>query len=121
MYGGNRTWAHDSVGVTQPADAWFLAEGCTQGGMETWVLVQNPGVTDVIVRLTFMTSAGEQPGPQDFPIAAGTRHSFNLGEYVTDWDVSTKVEASAPVICERAMYGGNRTWAHDSIGHPPSP
>ena len=96
---------------------WYLAEGCTQGGMETWVLVQNPGDTQVTVDLTFMTSAGEQAGPQDFPIPARSRHSFNLGSYVTDWDVSTKVTASDKVICERAMYGNGRTWAHDSIGY----
>jgi hypothetical protein len=45
MYGGNRTWAHDSIGVTAPAPVWYLAEGSTEGGMETWVLVQNPNPT----------------------------------------------------------------------------
>jgi streptogramin lyase len=119
MYGNGRTWAHDSIGVTDSSKTWYLAEGCTQGGMETWVLVQNPEATDVTVSLTFMTSTGEQAGPQDFPIAAGTRHSFNLSEYVTDWDVSCRVNSEGgDVICERAMYGGGRTWAHDSIGVP---
>ena len=98
---------------------WYLAEGCTEGDFETWVLVQNPGDADVTVDLTFMTSQGEQPGPQDYPVPAGTRHSFNLGSYVKDWDVSTRVEATGNVVCERAMYGGNRTWAHDSIGYCP--
>jgi hypothetical protein len=27
------------------------------------------------------------------------------------------VSEGGNVICERAMYGGNRTWAHDSIGY----
>jgi YVTN family beta-propeller protein len=116
MYGGNRTWAHDSIGVTQPDTTWYLAEGCTGGDFETWVLVQNPGATDVTVDLTFMTSAGMRPGPLGFSIPAGTRHSFNLNDYVTDWDVSTKVVATGDVVCERAVYGGDRTWAHDSIG-----
>ncbi len=43
VYGGDRTWGHDSAGVTAPAPDWYLAEGSTEGGMETWVLVQNPG------------------------------------------------------------------------------
>jgi hypothetical protein len=119
MYGNARTWAHDSIGVTEPSSTWYLAEGCTQGGMETWVLVQNPGTTQVTVDLTFMTSAGQQAGPQGFPIPAHSRHSFNLSDYVTDWDVSCKVEATGgQVICERAMYGAGRTWAHDSVGYP---
>ncbi len=104
--------------VTQPATTWYLAEGCTQGGMETWVLVQNPGTSPVTVDLTFMTSSGEVPGPRGFTIGAGSRRSFNAGSYVADWDVSTRVQASGNVICERAMYGNGRTWAHDSVGYP---
>ena len=99
---------------------WYLAEGSTGGDFETFVLVQNPGASDVTVDLTFMTSSGEQPGPQDYNIAAGSRHTFKVNDYVTDWDVSTVVTAyGGDVICERAMYGGNRTWAHDSIGYSP--
>jgi hypothetical protein len=104
---------------TAPATTWYLAEGCTGGDFETWVLVQNPGDTEVTVDLTFMTSTGPMSGPQDFPIPANSRQSFNVNSYVTDYNVSTKVEASGDVICERAMYGGNRTWAHDSIGYTP--
>jgi len=108
--------------VTEPlptTNTWYLAEGCTGAGFETWVLVQNPEATDVTVDLTFMTGSGPQNGPQDFRIAANSRHSFLLNDYVTDWDVSTKVTSEGGnVICERAMYGNARTWAHDSIGHP---
>ncbi len=120
MYGGNRNWAHDSIGVTTPGSTWFMAEGCTGGDFETFVLVQNPGSTDVTVDLTFMTSAGSVPGPQDYTIKAGSRHTFKVNDSITDWDVSTMVTASGgKVICERSMYGGNRTWAHDSIGYDP--
>jgi len=117
MYGNGRTWAHDSIGVTAPSDTWYLAEGCTEGGMETWILVQNPGNSEVKVDLTFMTGSGPVDGPQDFAIPANSRTSFDAGLFVTGWDVSTKVEATGgKVICERAMYGNGRTWAHDSIG-----
>ncbi|MDD3719521.1 MAG: alpha/beta fold hydrolase, partial [Actinomycetota bacterium] len=95
---------------------WYLAEGATAGDFETWVLVQNPGTEAVTVDLTFMTGSGPVAGPQDVEIAGGSRMSFNADLYVTDYDVSTKVEATGAVICERAVYGGNRTWAHDSIG-----
>ncbi|RJP33359.1 MAG: hypothetical protein C4536_04335, partial [Actinobacteria bacterium] len=33
-----RTWAHDSIGVTSPSTLWYLAEGCTAGDFETWLL-----------------------------------------------------------------------------------
>ncbi len=84
MYGNGRAWAHDSIGVTAPAETWYLAEGSTGEGFETWVLVQNPGTSDAVsVDLTLMTGSGSQApaGLQDVIIQAGTRRSFNLGEY----------------------------------------
>ena len=119
VYGGNRTWGHDSVGVTAPGTTWYLAEGCTGGDFETWVLVQNPGNEEAKVTLTFMTSTGKKDGPKDFLIPKGSRHSFRVNDYVNDYDVSTMVKSNKPVICERAMYGGNRSWAHDSVGLDP--
>ncbi len=108
-------------GFTVEPAVWYLAEGCTEGGMETWVLVQNPGSSPVTVDLVLQTSSGEQrpENLQDQEIAAGSRRSFNLGEHITDWNLSTKVEATGQVICERAMYGPGRVWAHDSIGYSP--
>jgi hypothetical protein len=116
MYGGNKTWAHDSIGVTTPGPTWYLAEGCTGGDFETWVLVQNPNAEATHVKLTFMTEKGIVPGPE-MDLAGYSRYSFRANTYVTSFDVSTKVEADKPVIAERAMYGGNKTWAHDSVGY----
>ena len=121
MYGNGRQWAHDSIGTTTPARTWYLAEGCTGEGFETWVLVQNPGADQVTVDLVLQTSSGEQrpAGLQQQTVQPGSRRSFNLGSYLVDWSVSTKVEASGDVICERAMYGNGRQWAHDSVGYAP--
>jgi hypothetical protein len=120
MYGNNRTWAHGSIGATTPAPTWYLAEGATDGGMETWVLVQNPGDTEASVDITFMTPSGPVVGPQDFILAPGRRTSFRAGDYVTDFNVSTMVQSQGgEVVCERSMYGNSRTWAHDSIGYAP--
>ncbi|MBN2027954.1 MAG: hypothetical protein JW854_14490 [Actinobacteria bacterium] len=120
MYSGDGTWAHDSIGTTAPAATWYLAEGCTQGGMETFVLVQNPGDDPVSIDLFFMTSTGPVPGPQGFVLDAGKRVTFKANDYTSDYNVSTMVTSEGGgVICERAMYGTGRTWAHDSIGHAP--
>ena len=102
-----------------PSSVLYLAEGCTGGDFETFVLVQNPGASEVKVDLSFMTSAGPRAGPQDVPVPAGSRRTFRLNDFLTDWEVSTKVEATGAVVCERAVYGGGRTWAHDSIGYSP--
>jgi N-acetylmuramoyl-L-alanine amidase len=115
MYGGGRTWAHDSVGVTSPSTIWYLAEGATAGDFETWLLVQNPGEEPAEIDVRLQTAEGERQGPQG-TIPPLTRRSYNLGDYVTTFDVSATVTATSGVICERAMYGGGRTWAHDSVG-----
>ncbi len=117
MYGGDRAWGTDSIGAFNTGYTWMLAEGCTGGGFETWVLVQNPNATPVTVGLTFMTSTGPKTGPQGVSIPAYSRKSFNVGGFVYDWNVSTKVASTGgAVVCERAMYGNGRQWAHDSVG-----
>ena len=115
MYGEGGAWAHDSRGVSQPHDAWHFAEGCTAGGMETYVLVQNPGDEPAHLRLTFMTSRGETAGPVT-ELSPQSRITFRVNDHVSDWDVSTLVESDVPVVCERAMYGPGWTWAHESVG-----
>jgi len=77
--------------------------------------VQNPGDTPAAIDVKLQTQAGEVQGPAE-TIPARTRRSFNLGDYVTTFDVSAAVTATTGVICERAMYGAGRTWAHDSVG-----
>ncbi|NPV60096.1 MAG: IPT/TIG domain-containing protein, partial [Actinobacteria bacterium] len=118
VYGGGRTWAHDSIGVTAPSATWYLAEGCTEGDFETWVLVQNPGDQPASVAMDFQTSEGPVEGPRE-TVPARSRRTYNVGRYVTSWDVSTAITSDRPVVCERAVYGGGRTWAHDSIGYAP--
>jgi len=116
VYGGNRSWGTDSVGVAAPAKQWYLAEGCTSGGFESWILVQNPNDSSAEVSLTYMTPNGEEPGPS-ITLPGNSRQTFNVGDTVPgNWEVSTKVTSDLPVVAERAMYGGNRTWGHDSIG-----
>ena len=70
-------WAHDSIGATETAAKWYLAEGSTDGGMETWVLVQNPGDAEVGVDITFRRTTGEVVPPelQDVKIPATSRRS----------------------------------------------
>ncbi|NPV60145.1 MAG: hypothetical protein HPY75_10820 [Actinobacteria bacterium] len=119
MYGDGRTWATNSIGAAAPSQEWFLAEGATDGGMETWILVQNPGTGYAELNITFMTPTGAVPGPRGFVLAPGYRASFPVGSYVTDFDAATLVEADRPVVCERAMYGPGHVWAHDSLGFAP--
>ena len=91
-----------SLGVTQPATTWYLAEGSTGGGSEswilvqnpnatpegatgygpnftTWVLVQNPTETPTDVNITYGTGAGEEAGPA-FQMPANSRKSIRVND-----------------------------------------
>ncbi len=77
---------------------WYLAEGSTAGGFETWVLVQNPNGSSATVNLIYMTTAGLIPGPS-VDLAAHSRMTFNVADEVADvYEVSTCVSSNMPVI-----------------------
>jgi hypothetical protein len=116
MYWNNRAGGHCATAVTQPSANWFLAEGCTAAGFETWVLVQNPGDVPANVVLTYMNESGAKAGP-NVTKAPHTRMTFNVADSVpNDWAVSTKVTSDQPVIAERAMYWNNRKAGHCANG-----
>jgi hypothetical protein len=116
MYGDGRIWAHASAGVRAPAAAWYLAEGSTAGGNETWVLVQNPRPERALVQLTYMTPAGPVKGQAAW-LEPNSRQTFSAGDVVPNtWEVSTVVESDNPVVVERSMYGSARQWATGSMG-----
>ena len=116
VYWHGRTGAHDSIGVSSPATTWYLAEGSTAGGFETWVPVINPGSKDAHVALTYMTEKGEVRGPAA-TVKAGTRTSFFVADMVPGaWSVSTKVTSDQPVVAERSVYWNNKTEGTCSLG-----
>jgi len=106
----------EKVAVNGLAGAtWYVAEGSTGPGFETWILVQNPGGSEARVSLTYMTGEGEVEGPE-FDIAAGSRHTVEVAATVESYDVSTTVNSNRPVVVERALYWGDRQCATGSVG-----
>jgi len=108
VYWGGRIGGHDSIGVTIPGQDWYLAEGSTRGGFETWILVQNPSRDTATVSLTYMTPSGSVTGPS-LVLEPSTRQTVNVADTVPDeWSVSTEVTSDVPVVCERSVYWGER-------------
>ncbi|MEW6554600.1 MAG: YCF48-related protein [Actinomycetota bacterium] len=105
--------------VTSP-NTWYLPEGSTgsgaAGSFETWVLVENPNAGTADVTITYMTPGGEVAGPQ-ITMAGESRLTVNVADSVpNEWSVSTRVEASAPVVAERAMYWSSGSAYRQSAG-----
>jgi len=122
MYRNNRREGHDSIGTTNPATDYYLAEGATgyNVGYVTYVLVQNPQDSPNNVSITYMTGSGQGAGPS-FTMAANSRKTVKVNDVLPpNTDVSTHVHGSAPLIAERSMYWGAGTplgeACHDSIG-----
>lgn len=96
-----------SPGTPTPSTEWFLAEGASAGGFETWILVANPDpVRAANVELTYMTSSGPVAGPS-VAIAPLQRKSFRVNDTVSTYDVSTRIAGDLPVVAERAMYSNH--------------
>jgi hypothetical protein len=107
--------AHSSVGVTSPGTHWYLAEGSSNWGFETWLLIQNPNAQDANCTVTYMI---EGEGSREFVkiVPANSRQTFNMESDIGNKDASIAVASDVPVIPERAMYRNLRREGHDSIG-----
>jgi|GEM_PF-546432 len=119
MYRNNRREGHCSVGTTTPATDFYLAEGTTDWGFTTYLLVQNPNATAITVNVTYMTPTGAVNQPA-FSMTPNSRKTINVNDVVSKKDCSIRVNGSAPIIAERAMYWGAGTplgeACHDSVG-----
>jgi len=120
MYRYNRREGSDSIGASEPARTFYLAEGSTAWGFTTYVLVQNPNAgKKATVTLTCMTPTGPRT-LAPFTMAPGTRLTVFMNSLIPNTDFSTRVTSNVPIIAERAMYWGAGTSlgeaCHDSIG-----
>ncbi len=114
--GSGITYYYVNQAQPRPSTSWYLAEGTTAWGFDTWVLIQNPNPNQVTVKITYMKPTGPQArSPLSLP--GNSRTTLHLNAEVADSDVSTYIEATGgEVIVERSMYWNDRRAGHDSIG-----
>ena len=105
---------HNSIGATNTATAWYLAEGCTDGFSE-YVLIQNPNDSAVSCRATFMKQDGTT-ATQDITVPATGRYTIFANDYVPNESVSTMVTCvdGTNIIVERAMYWNSDCYYYDA-------
>jgi hypothetical protein len=115
MYWNSRSAGHCTIGSPGPGTYWYLAEGCSDYGFETWVLLDNPASTAVDATLTFMKQDGTNV-PVTITLKPHSRLSVDASRYVGAASFSTRVQAARPIMVERAMYWNGRTGGTGSIG-----
>ncbi len=121
MYRDSRRTGHGSIGTISPANKYYLAEGTTDHGFTTYILVQNPSSDTARVNITYMTRSGPLAHPGN-PITMPplSRKTIRANDFIPPVDFSTEVSSDKKIIAERAMYwfggGGTGEACHDSIG-----
>ncbi len=122
MYWDNGTGeaCHDSIGMDSAHKTFYLPDGETSNGRETWTLVQNPNGTDVTVDITYMTPNGTGNVTKTETIGANSRRTFNMAEHSgLNGRAAITVKSLTPakkIMVERAMYWNSRGAGTDTIG-----
>ena len=106
---------HTSIGVEEPSDTWYFAEGSSDWGFETWLLIQNRCQEEAECEITYMTEGGRNV-PVSVVIPPCTRRTYNMADFIGADDASIKVTSNQGIICERTMYRNNRREGHCSVG-----
>lgn len=124
-YRGEFPGGHDSTGVQRASRQWFMAEGCTGYGFDTYILVQNPSDETAQVMATYMTPEGETV-EQAFSVGPHSRHTVEVDSVpgMESASFSTTISSDTDVVVERSMYfdyfgikGGHNSPATAELSH----
>ena len=94
-----------SEGISKASTDWYLAEGCTSGTFDEYVLMMNPNAAAANVTASFMKPDGSVVnGSYVVPaLSRYTVHVDNVGG-LDNTEVSTKLHSDQPITAERSMY-----------------
>ncbi len=118
-----RNGGHTAVGVPVPASTWYLAEGYTDAGFDTYILLQNPGDQPLSVQASYLKESGAVI-KKTYIVPAQSRYTVhaNTVPELANSGFSTTLSTAdgAGFIAERAMYfnynGTGITGGSDSAG-----
>ncbi|MHB8895624.1 MAG: IPT/TIG domain-containing protein [Candidatus Geothermincolia bacterium] len=114
-YSSSQSGFHSSMGVTSPSITWYLPEGSSNWGFETWTLVENPSATAANITLTYMTEgSGAKPVKKTVP--PYSRATYSMSQDIGGADSSIQVTSDIPVIAERSVYRNNKREGSCSLG-----
>jgi len=109
---------HDSIGMAAPHSTFYLPDGETYNGTETWTLVQNPNASAVTVEVTYLRGGGGAI-PLTSTIPANSRRTFFMADKIGAGKAAimvTSKTAGKKIMVERSMYWNNRGAGTDTIG-----
>jgi hypothetical protein len=107
---------HDSIGMASPHKTFYLPDGETSQGHETWTLVQNPNNSDVTAEITYMTPNGQGNVTFTDTVPANSRKTYSMVDKGIGGRAAVQVKCSSPIMVERAIYWNGRGAGTDTIG-----
>ncbi len=113
--GASGDFAHSTTGSRALSTTWYFAEGFTQFGWETWVLVANPGTSAADVTITYQKQAGGTV-TRTVTVGPGQRYTFAGHVDLPNEAFSVSVSSTQPIVSELAMYEPARAIAHRTVG-----
>lgn len=108
----NGTWdgGHCNLGITAPAEKFFLAEGTCRYDFETYICIQNPGADPTNVKATYLRADGST-AEQSIVVPGHARSTLRPGDILGHgdslaYDFSSRVETldGGRIVVERPMY-----------------
>jgi hypothetical protein len=90
-------------GASPDGQTWYFAEGNTTSTFDTWFVLLNPNDQPAKASLNFMLVDGTLKR-QEVTLNAGSRLSAYANQLIPDAEFSTRVDATRPILAERAMY-----------------
>jgi len=102
-YGGS---GGEAIGQTRTK--WLFAEGA-QGFFSTFLLLLNPNASPATATVTFLPEGGGGPVVLNYPMPATSRLVVDGASVpeIANRSFGIVVEATQPIVAERAMYFGN--------------
>lgn len=103
--------------AARPGTTWYLPDGATAGGFETWVMLENPGSEDATVSLDFHTGSGAA-GTEKVTVAASSSACIDAGGLAESFDVAVVAESDRPIYAGTRVENGARGLIRTSPGTP---
>ncbi|MBN1289506.1 MAG: hypothetical protein JXA49_07720, partial [Actinobacteria bacterium] len=84
---------------------WYLAEGCTTGGFETFVLIQNLSSADGSAALTYHTPTGRVSREREIFLPAESRVTLRVNEdQPGESGICTQLSSTVPIEAGANIY-----------------
>ena len=113
---GGTQWASHSGGVTAPSKTWYLAEGSTYDGFQSYIAVQNPNESPASVAITYTQFDSPINGPSMTVSPYGQSQVAIVDTLVDYSSIGVIVTADVPVISQMTTYWSGSAASTSTMG-----